>query len=253
MEYLIHNPQIAVYIVLMLFFLVSRGLKQKQAAERKNAAAARENRSVPSGRYVNSRDRQAEARARREQEMRERLEMARRRLSESSSPIATSAESALLRVMEQADRQFFSPDRSAVTETLASGTAAVSPPEPVPAAGNGGSGDPFAFQSLLHRDDGKARVDYDVASTDYDKRAQAFEFRPPVRESEGQEFHLQSFAGFQAARGMSRRDLAQIEAEAPYGTEEESASLQSMFNSPEALRRAVIAHEILSRRGGHRR
>ncbi|MBS1912993.1 MAG: hypothetical protein JST22_13485 [Bacteroidetes bacterium] len=252
MEYLVHNPQIVVYIVLALFFLVSRGLKEKQAAARRNNAAARDNRSVPTGRHVNSRDRQAELRVRREMEMRERLESARRKLAESSSPVAQSAESALLRVMEQADRQFFNPS-GASADTPAPGTAVISPPQPVPAPESSGSGDPFAFQSLLHRDDGAPRVDYDTSGTDYDKRAQAFEFRPPVQESESQEFHLQSFAGFQAARGMSRTDLARIEAEEPYGAAEESASLQSMFSGPDALRRAVIAHEILSRRGGHRR
>lgn len=231
-DFIVSHPYI---IIVLIFWIVSQLAGRKKAAEKKQAAETR-------------RAQVAQARASRPP-----IGTTAPTGSSSSNERLATAELSLKRVMEQADRQFFSSTSSAEapvvlrasTDAPASATTSKSNTV-LEALGPGAKDDPFAFHSLLHKDndaDAK-RTDYDIKGIDYDTQTQAFGFHEAIKETTEQAFHLTGFQGFQSAQGLSLAERREVMSDAAYAEKNEGMNLGM---GPDDIRRAIVMREILDR------
>ncbi len=230
-DFIVSHPYV---IIVLIFWIVSQLAGKKKAAEKKQAAETR-------------RAHVAQARGSRQP-----AGTTAPAASSSNERLAT-AELSLKRVMEQADRQFFSsapPVESTTVQrvsTDAPASAATSKSNTVlEALGPGAKDDPFAFHSLLHKDeDADAnRTDYDIKGIDYDTQSQAFGFREAIKETTEQAFHLSGFQGFQSAHALSQAERREVMSDAAYADRNEGMNL---VMGPDEIRRAIVMREILDK------
>jgi hypothetical protein len=148
--------------------------------------------------------------------------------------------------MREADRQFSSGDRTAPAD--AGGTPRAEAPAALPSPA---SADPYAFHSLMNKEEGAvadtSRVDYDTTATDYDTKGDAFAFRSSSREPVDEEYHLKGFKKFKRAGGLTTDPVKVRAVGEDVGVEDDSDPLLIAMADHDQLRRAVILQEILER------
>lgn len=232
-DFIVSHPYI---IILLIFWIVSQLVGKKKVAEKKQAAEARRAQIVQ------------------ERATRPPIGTTAPAASSSNERLAT-AELSLKRVMEQADREFFTATPAADTPSgIPVATAATSKSNTVlEALGPGAKDDPFAFHSLLHKDDDADAkrtdydikgIDYDIKGIDYDTQSQGFGFREAIKETTEQAFHLSGFQGFQSAQGLSQSDRRDVMSDAAHAVKNEGMYLAM---GPDDIRRAIVMREILDR------
>lgn len=173
-------------------------------------------------------------------------------------------EQSLLRVMEQADREFSSrvSEPSAESAPLVSGPASTSKSSTVLESTKGD--DPFAFRSLMHGGESQrtsleagskdydvdatdydiTAKDYDVTAIDYDTQTSGYGFHAAVDEPVEKEYHLTGFQEFHTGHGFTDKERERAIGEAAYA--EVVPEVQVGF-SPDDIRRAIVMQEILGK------
>lgn len=113
-------------------------------------------------------------------------------------------------------------------------------PEPAAPA----AGDAFAFRSLMKPP---------IPRRDFDSDPNAFGYKPAIRESEDQAFHLKNFGGFRQATAMGASERRHPAGEDVYVAGKDFDAIQDVIGGIESIRRAIIINEILGKPRAFRR
>ena len=147
--------------------------------------------------------------------------------------------------LEEASRQADS-GRSGVLQGISADISPAVPPS-LPASPE----DPFAFRSLMNREEQRvadsSRTDYDISAVDYDARSDAFNFRSSSSEPTEQEYHLTGFSAFRRAGGLTTDPVKVRAVGEESQPEQEVDPLQMALSDPDQMRRDILLHEILER------
>ena len=164
-------------------------------------------------------------------------------------------------LMEQLEGQLNAGTASTSRTIAVAEPVAVAPPPAVPAPP---ASDPYAFHSAsgLESRPGPApseSIDYDISATDYDtpleggsRRGGSYEYRPTIDEPEEQEYHLTGFREFHAAQGLTEKDRMEVKSAEPAARRASVPAIDSLFASPDELRRAFLLQEIFGKPKGLR-